>query len=183
MRLGPIILAVSTIGVVLAIGPHLSAGGDAAATGTRYAGSAGPWSKQAAASSHRESSKEAWLTGSTVLDRQRDGHFYADATVNQRDTHFLVDTGASVVALTAADAEAAGLRWDDNDLSTIGRGASGDVKGVAVRLDSLELGGYEARNVDAVIVPEGLDVSLLGQSFLSQLHGVRIEDDRMILGG
>ena len=102
--------------------------------------------------------------------------------MDSRRTHFLVDTGASIIALTGADAEAIGLDWSEADVVPIGRGASGTVHGVPVRLERVELGGFEATDVEAAIVPQGLDVSLLGQSFLSKLHGVRIEGDRMIVG-
>ena len=64
----------------------------------------------------------------------------------------------------------------------VARGASGPVYGVSVTLDRGTLGGHEARDVAALIVPEGLGVSLLGQSFLSTIHPVRIEHDRMVLG-
>jgi len=86
-----------------------------------------------------------------------------------------------MVALSGEDARAAGLEWNDADLVPVGRGASGDVFGVPLRLSRIELGGIEARDVEAVIVPYGLDVSLLGQSFLGRVNGVRIEDDRMVL--
>ncbi|PEQ11563.1 aspartyl protease [Novosphingobium sp. PC22D] len=132
---------------------------------------------------HRQTSREAWLTGETVLERQPDGHFYADVSVESRPYRFLVDTGASIVALTGEDADAIGLQWSEGDLRAIGRGASGEVYGVPVVLDRIELGGFEAREVQAAIIPEGLDVSLLGQSFLAQLRGVRIDGDRMTLGG
>lgn len=131
----------------------------------------------------RDRAREAWLSGDTVLQRQADGHFYANVRIDSHDVRFLVDTGASVVALTAADAEAIGLAWSDADLREIGRGASGPVEGVPVMLERLELGGFEAINVRAAIIPEGLDVSLLGQSALAQLPGVRIDGDRMMLGG
>src|SRR3546814_11005442 len=94
----------------------------------------------------------AWRAGGTVLDREADGHFYADATVASYRAHFLVDTGASIVALTAADARAVGLDWSDDDLKPIGRGASGTVYGVPVRLDRMELGDFEAKDVDAAII-------------------------------
>ncbi|HKT85280.1 MAG TPA: TIGR02281 family clan AA aspartic protease [Novosphingobium sp.] len=172
MRMGPIILFLGTIAVVGWIAPGLKAGGQGGA--------------QNAASARQEHEgayqREAWLTGSTVLDREPDGHFYADATIASHRAHFLVDTGASIVALTASDAEAIGLDWREDDLKPIGRGASGTVYGVPVRLDRVELGGFEATDVDAAIIPQGLDVSLLGQSFLSRLSGVRIDGDRMILG-
>ena len=123
-----------------------------------------------------------WMAGDTILDREADGHFYAHASVDSRDARFLVDTGASVVALTGDDARAIGLSWDDSDLVAIGRGANGTVFGVPVRLEEVRVGGFEAHDVEAAIIPEGLDVSLLGQSFLSRLPGVRIEGDRMVLG-
>lgn len=126
---------------------------------------------------------ESWLSGQTVLQRQPDGHFYADATVEGRRFHFLVDTGASIVALTGEDADAMGLYWDEASLRPVGRGASGTVHGVPVRIEQMEVGGFEARDVQAAIIPEGLDVSLLGQSFLSQIDNVEINGDEMKLGG
>lgn len=125
----------------------------------------------------------AWLAGETVLQRQRDGHFYADASVDGAQLHFLVDTGASIVALTGEDAGAIGLSWDESRLRPIGRGANGTVHGVPVRIERMEIGGTEARDVPAAIIPEGLDVSLLGQSFLSKINSVEINGDEMKLGG
>ncbi|MBX7483928.1 retropepsin-like aspartic protease family protein [Qipengyuania qiaonensis] len=124
----------------------------------------------------------AWVAGVTELPRAVDGHFYTEALVNGSQVNFLIDTGASVVALTGADARAAGLYWSDADVAPIARGASGPVFGINVALERVSLGGHEARNVNAIIVPEGLEISLLGQSFLSTVQPVRIEQDRMILG-
>lgn len=124
-----------------------------------------------------------WLAGQTVLKRQPDGHFYADASIEGTQLRMLVDTGASIVALTGEDASAAGLAWDESRVQPIGRGASGPVNGVPVRIERMEIDGMEARDVPAVIIPEGLDVSLLGQSFLSRLPSVEIKDDELTLGG
>ncbi|MFW2351486.1 retropepsin-like aspartic protease family protein [Qipengyuania sp.] len=145
------------------------------------AGEAGDAAAAKRADSRRDS-YATWVAGTTELPRAADGHFYADAEINGSRVGFLVDTGASVVALTGADARAAGLIWSSADVRTVAQGASGPVSGVAVTLDSVALGGHEARNVAAVIVPEGLPVSLLGQSFLATVHPVRIERDRMVLG-
>lgn len=124
----------------------------------------------------------AWAAGSTALPRSADGHFYADAAVNGASVNFLVDTGASMVALTGADARAAGIHWSDADVRAVARGASGPVYGVSLTLDRVTLGGHEARNVSAIVVPDGLGISLLGQSFLSTIQPVRIENDQMVLG-
>lgn len=126
---------------------------------------------------------EEWLEGQGVLTRQRDGHFYANASVDGVQLRFLVDTGASIIALTGDDAEALGLSWDEASLKPIGRGASGVVNGVPVRIDRIEIEGIEARGVEAAIIPEGLDVSLLGQSFLSKVENVEISGNEMRLGG
>lgn len=117
-----------------------------------------------------------------VLQRERDGHFYADVSVDGVPTRMLVDTGASVVALTGDDALAMGIYWDDHDVQPVAQGASGAVHGVRTNIPRLRLGEFEASNVDAIIVPEGLGISLLGQSFLETIGDVRIADDRMVLG-
>jgi aspartyl protease family protein len=127
--------------------------------------------------------RDAWLAGEVVLPREADGHFYADVGTEGPTMHMLVDTGASVVALTAEDADAMGVAWDPNGVRPVARGASGAVYGVPVTIDRLQLGSLEAQGVEAIVVPEGLGVSLLGQSFLSKIDQVRIDGDRMILGG
>ena len=139
-------------------------------------------SKQTAEAEQRRK-LDNYLSGTAEISRASDGHFYSDVSVNRRSIRALIDTGASVVALTGVDAEAIGLHWNPADVRVIGTGASGPVKGVPVMLDSVELGRHEAKQVQAVIIPEGLDVSLLGQSFLATVDPVRIEGDRMLLGG
>ena len=131
-------------------------------------------------SGQRSSRKAEWYAGGHSLQRQSDGHFYANGTVHGTSTQFLVDTGASVIALTGADARAAGLNWSDADIMPIGSGASGTVYGVATMIDEVEIGGLAQRNVRAVIIPEGLEISLLGQSFLSEIKSVEITGDRMV---
>ena len=120
---------------------------------------------------------------SAVLQRASDGHFYAFASVGGQEYRFLVDTGASMVALNAADAQAMGFEWGDEDIIPIGRGASGDVMGVPVTIESMELAGAQLSSVKAAIIPEGLDVSLLGQSFLSRVGNMQVSENEMTLGG
>jgi aspartyl protease family protein len=74
-----------------------------------------------------------------------------------------------------------GLDWDPDALAPVARGASGPVMGVPVTLPEIAVGDFEAHNVQAVIVPEGLAISLLGQSFLSQVPKMGIVDDRLTL--
>ena len=127
--------------------------------------------------------RDQWLAGEVVLPREADGHFYADVVVDGASAHMLVDTGATTVALTGEDAEAMGLSWTDADVQPVARGANGTVYGVAVMLDHVQLGELEATGVEAIVVPEGLGISLLGQSFLSKIQRVEMDQDRMVLGG
>lgn len=116
-----------------------------------------------------------------LLEREMDGHFYADVNVDGVPMRMLVDTGASVIALTGEDASAMGLFWDDSEIVPVAQGASGTVYGVHTELRRVTIGNFEATDVQAMIIPEGLGISLLGQSFLSTVNSVEIADDRMIL--
>ena len=120
--------------------------------------------------------------GEIAVPRSADGQFYTQALVNDRPVRFLVDTGATGVALTGDDARAAGIFWSPTDLEIVARGASGPVEGVRVTIDRIELGTREMRNFSAIIVPSGLPVSLLGQHYLAAMGTMRIEGDRMVLG-
>ena len=79
-----------------------------------------------------------------ALQRERDGHFYADVTVDGVPSRMLVDTGASVVALTGDDAMAMGLYWDESEVVPVAQGASGAVYGVNTHLPRVRLGDFEA---------------------------------------
>ena len=116
-----------------------------------------------------------------ILSRGDNGHFYAEVSSDTGKVMMLVDTGASVVALTGNDASMMGVDWNPGDVRPVARGASGDVYGVPVTIDRLDVGGIEARRVPAVVVPEGLDISLLGQSFLSKVQRVEVTGDTMVL--
>ena len=169
-----LILAALTIGAVAALFPASEAEIVAPPADNRARAEA----KREAASSP----SPAPGGGPTELHRAGDGHFYAPVTVGTRPVTMLVDTGASVVALTGEDARAAGVTWNPGQLAVVAQGASGPVRGVAVTLESVRLGGHEARGVSAVVIPQGLPISLLGQSFLKDVEPVRIEKDRMVLG-
>ena len=75
------------------------------------------------------------------------------------------------------------MRWNAGEVRPVAKGASGTVYGVPARLEHVQLGEIEADGVEAVVVPEGLGISLLGQSFLSKVGRVEMSDDRMTLGG
>ena len=95
--------------------------------------------------------EEQALDGGSVavmLDREDDGHFYADVRVNGTPIHFLIDTGASGIALTQDDAKNAGLVLSSAS-EVVGMGAGGEVYGEFVQLDSVELGSNSVNDVPA----------------------------------
>ena len=118
--------------------------------------------------------------GSLELQRNPDGHFYADVQINGATVHMLVDTGATLIALSRDDARYADVATSIGMPGVIGRGADGDVHGEVVRLDRVELGGKTAEKMPAVVLNGGAQ-SLLGQSFLKQFKSVSIKGDKMIL--
>lgn len=115
-----------------------------------------------------------------VLQREPNGHFYAEVEVNNMPIRFMVDTGATGIALSRDDARRAGLSVSVGMFDVVAEGASGDVKGEWVTLDRVKLGPEEAKQVPAVIL-DGGEQSLLGQSFLQQFDSVEIKGDRMFL--
>jgi aspartyl protease family protein len=115
---------------------------------------------------------------SRELVRSPDGHFYADAQVNGAQVRFIVDTGASMVALTPADAQRAGIALPTERARA--RSAGGEVEVIPVTVDRIAIGPLESRGVRGAVVPQ-LEVSLLGQSFLRQVRTVEIRGDRMVL--
>ncbi len=118
--------------------------------------------------------------GETRLAREANGHFYAAATVNGQPTRLVVDTGASTVALTVEDARRAGIMVDPSRFAVIGTGASGPVRGHELTIARIAVNGREVRNLGGVVL-EGLEVSLLGQTYLSRLSEVRMSGNEMIL--
>ena len=114
------------------------------------------------------------------LQRSSDRHFYATASVNGHDVRFLVDTGASEIALTEDDARKVGIKFDPDRYELLGEGASGFVRGQYVKLDAIQIDGIHEKGVKAVVV-EGAAVSLLGQPFLENIDEIVIRKGEMVL--
>ena len=98
--------------------------------------------------------------------RTSDGDFDITAMINGTRVAMVLDTGASSVVLTHADARAAGLPLDMLDYSVNIDTANGRTHAAPVTLDRVTIGGLEERSVDALVVQPGqLRTSLLGMSF------------------
>ncbi|WP_209427275.1 TIGR02281 family clan AA aspartic protease [Pararhodobacter sp. SW119] len=127
-------------------------------------------------------------TGEAVeLQRGRDGHFHLTAEVTgppgaaPQQIRFIVDTGATELVLSKADAERLGFR--DEDLAFLGtaRTANGVVRTAMVLLDSVQLGEREDRRVRALVNEGQLDVSLLGMGYLNRFARIEMTRDRLRL--
>ena len=104
------------------------------------------------------------------LRKEADGHYWTTAYINGTPTRFMVDTGASVVALTKRDAQRIGLNLDNLPKNAEVSTAHGKVKAASAVLDTVTIERVEVAHVRAVVIEEGLDQSLLGMSFLNALH-------------
>jgi aspartyl protease family protein len=114
------------------------------------------------------------------LQRQEDGHFYVHADVDGQLARFLVDTGASYVALSERDAARLGVEFSRAKYRVVGTGASGPVRGQEVMLGKVTVEGREVTEVRGVVL-EGLELSLLGQSYLSRVGSIEMSGDTMVL--
>ena len=119
--------------------------------------------------------------GKAGVRKAADGHFWAEAQVEGRHVRFLVDTGASSVALTASDARRLGIdtrRLEfDRPVST----AAGRTHAAAVTLDWISVSGVRVEDVEALVVEDGLEVSLLGMTYLGRLSRFEAAGDQLVL--
>ena len=114
-----------------------------------------------------------------VLTAQGGGHFHANGAINGQSVRFMVDTGATMVAMDKYEAERLGLDYK-NGRRGITRTANGDVPVYATKLASVRIGDVLVYNVDAVVTPAPMPYILLGNSFLTRFQMKR-ENDVMTL--
>ena len=106
-----------------------------------------------------------------VIKAGEGGHFGVEARVDGRRVAFLVDTGASQIALRASDAARLGFHPSKRDYSVKISTANGEGRAAVVQLGMVELGNIVVRDLPALIAPdEALSVNLLGMSFLSRVR-------------
>jgi aspartyl protease family protein len=142
----------------------------------------------AAASASAAPKKAATVTVAQAsgrsLDIPRDarGHFQTDGRIDGQRINFMVDTGASLVALNEKSAARFGLRPSRSDYNATVTTANGTIKAARARLAMIELGGLVVRDVDALVLPdEALSENLLGLSFLSKLKRFEYANGKMVL--
>ncbi|MBY0465278.1 MAG: retroviral-like aspartic protease family protein [Burkholderiales bacterium] len=110
-----------------------------------------------------------------VLTADGRGHFMSLGSINGQTVNFMVDTGATMVALGQADAQRIGLKAQQGNRVRMST-ANGVVEAVEHRLDKVRLGDTEVRNVTAVVMPLSMPYVLLGNSFLTRFQMLRVND-------
>jgi aspartyl protease family protein len=116
---------------------------------------------------------------SVTLAADRSGHFLTEGAVNGGSVRFVVDTGATAIALPASDAGRLGIDYRKGRRG-ITQTANGEITVYVVKLDTVRVGGIELHNVDAIVIEKGLPIALLGMTFLNRVDMLR-DGDRMVL--
>ena len=117
-----------------------------------------------------------------TIPRDSRGHFQVDGRVDGRRIGFMVDTGASTIALTASDAKRLGIHPSASEFTVNVRTANGTVRAAPASLSKVEVGGLVVRDVRALVVPDNaLSENLLGLSFLTKLRRFEYAGGKLVL--
>ncbi|CAN5345734.1 TIGR02281 family clan AA aspartic protease [soil metagenome] len=119
--------------------------------------------------------------GAAQIVKGADGHFWAEAKVDGRAVRFLIDTGATAVALSQTDAKRLGIDTKGLNYSYQVMTASGQTRAAKVTLASVAVAGAQVRDVDALVIENGLETSLLGMSYLGRLSSFQATPRALIL--
>ena len=119
--------------------------------------------------------------GETRVALAQDGHFWLRAEINGHPANFLVDTGATLTAVSSETAAAAGIEPREGGLPVRMQTANGSVAADLATIDELRFGNVAARGLDAIIAPGLGPTNVIGMNFLSRLDSWRVEDGTMIL--
>ena len=127
------------------------------------------------------SSAPALESGEASIAKSNDGHFWANAEVDGHPVRFLIDTGATAVALTADDARNLGIDPSSLQYQYTVMTANGPAKAAQVKLGVVSVGRAQVSDVDAFVIDKGLETSLLGMSYLGRLARFEATPDALVL--
>lgn len=119
--------------------------------------------------------------GETRIPLGPDGHYWITARLNGTRLRLMVDTGATVTAISQEVAEAAGVEPDPLQPDARVETANGTVTAAPARIASLRFGSIAAQDLDAIVMPGANGPNVLGMNFLTRLKGWRVEDGVLIL--
>jgi len=116
------------------------------------------------------------------IARDARGHFLTEGRIDGQRIGFMVDTGASLVALNETSAARFGVRPMPSEYTITVSTANGTIKAARTHLNVIEVGDLIVHDVDAMVLPdEALSENLLGLSFLSKLHRFEYANGQMVL--
>jgi aspartyl protease family protein len=119
---------------------------------------------------------------SLSIPRDARGHFQTEGRIDGQRIGFMIDTGASVIALNESSAARFGLRPSSGDYNATVTTANGTIRAARARLAMVDIGGLVVRDVDAMVLPDAaLSENLLGLSFLSRLKRFEYANGKMVL--
>ena len=119
--------------------------------------------------------------GETRIPLGPDGHYWITARLNGTRLRLMVDTGATVTAISQEVAEAAGIEPDPLLPDATVETANGTVTAASARIANLRFGSIAAQGLDAIVMPGASDINVLGMNFLTRLKGWRVEEGVLIL--
>jgi aspartyl protease family protein len=119
--------------------------------------------------------------GEVRIRMASDGHFWAKATINGVPTRMLIDSGATITAISSQTAAQASIRGGSGVVPVVLRTANGMAPAQAVTIDELRLGNIVARDLKGVTSPALGDMDVLGMNFLSKLESWRVEGRTLVL--
>ena len=144
-----------------------------------------PHAAVAVAAAHPDTAaaqSSAAASRSVVIAPSRGGHFRVEGRVDGRRIDFMVDTGASVIALKPEDAATLGIHPVPSDYVAMVKTANGAIRVAPVELNTVEIEDLEVHNVAAIVLPAGVaPENLLGLSFLRRLRRFEYADGKLVL--
>lgn len=127
------------------------------------------------------SSARLGADGSIAINSSKGGHFYLNLQINGKNVRLLVDTGATDLTLSIADAKRVGINISDLVFDQIYHTANGISYGASTRLKNIRLADLEFMNVKAAVNQGEMSNSLLGINFLKKFRKYEFTNNKLIL--
>ncbi len=119
--------------------------------------------------------------GAVRIRMASDGHFWAQVKLNGYERRMLIDSGATITAMSTETARSAGIDMDSGKLPATIETANGEVQAVQATLQNLEIGPLKTEDLQIVVSPSFGEMDVLGMNFLSRLKSWRVQGNELIL--
>jgi aspartyl protease family protein len=120
-------------------------------------------------------------TTDTRIARESDGHYYANTVINGVPLRMVIDTGATKLALSRADAARVGYILHNSDFSALGQGVSGNIPMAFLNIPDMRIGTIGLGNVQAVVFDNDSGPSMVGMNVLNRINNIAIHNAVMTL--